>query len=539
MTRLTGGQALVKSLLNNGVETIFGLPGVQMDHFFNALHDEGNKIRVIHSRHEQGAAYMAYGYAAASGRVGTYAVVPGPGFLNASAALSTAFAAGAPVLGVIGQIPSSAIGRGFGLLHELPDQSAILAGLTKWSDCIRHPSQAPALTNEAFRQLQSGRIRPVGLEAPMDVLPKTGEVELLDAAVPPGPPAVDEDEIAKAADILGSAKKPLIFAGGGAMHAAEEIRAVAEALQAPVITHRTGRGIIDERHWLAQNIFVGLELWQDADAVLAVGTRLQYPRMGWGNKPERQIVMLNIDPEEIERLGRPRLGIVGDAKLGLSALADALQGQAQARPSRREEVEALAAAKAVEIEQKLALQVAYLKVLREALGEGDIFVDELTQVGYVSRVAYPVYGPHTFITTGYQGTLGYGYATALGVKVAAPDKRVLVINGDGGFMFNVQEMATAMQNNIAVVAVVFNDGAYGNVQRMQRELHGGRVIATDLRNPDFVQLAESFGMAARRVDSPETLADALAAGFAANAPYLIECMVGEFNDPWSVIMPRR
>ncbi len=539
MTRMTGGQALVKSILRNGVDTIFGLPGVQMDHFFNALHDEGNRVRVIHTRHEQGAAYMAYGYAAASGRVGTYAVVTGPGFLNAAAALSTAYAAGAPVLGVIGQIPSSTMGRGFGLLHELPDQSAILAGLTKWSACIRHPAQAPALVNEAFRQLASGRIRPVGLEAPMDVLPKETEVDLLDPAEPAPPPPLDQDAIAKAAEILGAGKRPLIFAGGGVAGAGEELLAVAEALQAPVISHRGARGVIDDAHYLSQQIALGFELWAEADVVLAVGTRLQPPRMGWGNDPARQIVLINIDPQELERLGRPKLGLVADAKPALAALANALQGQDRARPSRKDEIEGKAAAKTAELEERLGQQMAYVRVLRAALGEDDIFVDELTQVGYVCRTAFPVHRPRTYVGTGYQGTLGYGLPTALGAKVANPDRRVLSINGDGGFMFNVQELATAAQHNIPVVAVVFNDGAYGNVRRMQEELHGGRVIASELKNPDFVALAESFGIGARRVDGPEGLAEAIEAGFAANAPYLIECHVGAFNDPWSVIMPRR
>ena len=193
MTRMTGGRALVEMLTRHGVDTLFALPGVQNDALFVALYDAGEAIRVIHPRHEQAAAYMAFGYSRATGKPGAFAVVPGPGLLNTTAALSTAWATNTPVLCISGQIPSDLIGRGFGLLHEIPDQLAILKGLTKFAARISHPTEAGGLVNEAFRQLAEGRPRPVALEMPLDVMALAGEVNLPEAGAPPAHPAPDGD----------------------------------------------------------------------------------------------------------------------------------------------------------------------------------------------------------------------------------------------------------------------------------------------------------------------------------------------------------
>ena len=278
MTTMTGGGALVEMLRRHGVDTIFALPGVQNDALFVAFYDAGEALRVIHTRHEQGAAYMAFGYARSSGKVGTYAVVPGPGLLNTTAALATAYATNAPVLCISGQVPSDMIGRGFGLLHEIPDQLGILQRLTKWAARIDHPTQAGKLVNEAFRQLRDGRPRPVGIEIPPDVLALQTEVTLPAAAAPPPITEADPELIDKAAALLAEAKRPLMFVGSGAVDAAEEVLAVAEMLQMPVVSFTGGKGIVSDRHHLAQSSLAGHELWREADVVLAVGTRLHQPQ---------------------------------------------------------------------------------------------------------------------------------------------------------------------------------------------------------------------------------------------------------------------
>jgi len=538
MAKVTGGEALVQSLIAHGVDTVFGLPGVQNDHLFNALYDNRDKIRVIHSRHEQGAAYMALGYALSTGKVGVCSVVPGPGFLNASAALVTAYSTNAKVLCLVGQIQSDSINKGYGLLHEIPDQIGILKTLTKWAERIETPADAPSLVAEAFRQLHSGRPRPVGLECAPDVLATKTEVDLALVDYPLRHPPVDMDHLAEAVELLRQAKNPLIFVGLGAIDAAPAIQELAELLQAPVVSGRSGHGILSSRHPLSLRTTAGHQLWEKADVVLTLGSRLSRPMMTWGTDDNLKIIRVDIDPAEHYRVKPPTVGFVARCEEVVPALLDALKQQGIANASRSEEMEDIKA----ELDTRAALvapQVAFLQAMRAVLPDDGYFVDDLTQVGYVSRTELPIYQPRTYISPGYQGTLGWSYATALGVKVAHPDKSVLSIAGDGGFMFNVQELATAVKHKINVVAVVFSDGAFGNVQRMQKKDHGGRVIATDLENPDFVKLAEAFGALGLRAHTPEELAAAISQGFAAERPTLIEVPVGEMPAPWSLYyLPR-
>jgi acetolactate synthase-1/2/3 large subunit len=522
MTKMTGGGALVEMLRRHGVDTIFALPGVQNDALFVAFYDAGEALRVIHTRHEQGAAYMAFGYARASGKVGTYAVVPGPGLLNTTAALATAYATNAPLLCISGQVPSDMIGRGFGLLHEIPDQLGILQRLTKWAARIDHPTQAGKLVNEAFRQLRDGRPRPVGIEIPPDVLALHSEIALPATEGPPPITEPDLELIDKAAALLAAAKKPLLFVGSGAVDAAEEVLAIAEMLQMPVVSFTGGKGIVSDRHYLAQSALAGHELWREADVVLAVGTRLHQPQLRWGVDRDLKLIRIDIDPVEIARYFRPALGIVADAKAALAALHRAVDRLAPKRASRQDELETLKAATLSRLEAQLGPQCEYLRAIRAELPDDGIYVEDLTQVGYVGRMAFPVYHPRTYIHSGYQGTLGFGFATALGAKVGRPDRPVVSVSGDGGFMFNVQELSTAVRHGIDIVAIVFADGAYGNVRRMQKEDYGNRLIGVDLQNPQFPKMAESFGAAGVRTTTPDGLRRELAAALKRRGTTLIE-----------------
>jgi len=539
MTRITGGKALVEMLRRHEVDTIFALPGVQNDALFVAFYDAGEALRVIHTRHEQGAAYMAFGYARASGKVGTYAVVPGPGLLNTTAALSTAFATNAPVLCISGQVPSDLIGRGFGLLHEIPDQLGILQTLTKWAARIDHPTQTGKVVNEAFRQLRDGRPRPVGIEMPLDVMALETEVALPSADGLPPITMPDPELIDKAAALLAEAKKPLLFVGGGAVAASEEVLAIAEMLEAPVVSSTGGKGIVSDRHYLAQSALAGHELWRETDIVLAVGTRLHQPQVRWGVDNDLKLIRIDIDPVEITRILRPALGIVADAKPALAALYRALERRRSSRRSRKDELEALKARTLARLADRLGPQSEYLQAIRAELPDDGIYVEDLTQVGYVGRVAFPIYHPRTYIHSGYQGTLGFGFATALGAKIGRPDLPVVSISGDGGFMYNVQELSTAVKHGIDIVAIVFADGAYGNVRRMQKEDYGNRLIGVDLHNPHFPKMAESFGAAGVRTTTPEGLRRELAAALKRRGSTLIEVAVGEMPDPWKVLfLPR-
>jgi acetolactate synthase I/II/III large subunit len=539
MARMTGGGALVEMLRRHGVDTIFALPGVQNDALFVAFYDAGEALRVVHTRHEQGAAYMAFGYARASGRIGAYAVVPGPGLLNTGAALATAYATNTPVLCISGQIPSDAIGRGFGLLHEIPDQLGILERLTKWAARIDHPSESGKRVNEAFRQLYDGRPRPVGLEIPPDVLALETEIVLPSPDAPPPAAEPDPDLIDKAAALLAGAKKPLMFVGSGAVEAGEQVLAIAEMLEMPVASFTGGKGIVSDRHYLAQSALAGHQLWRDADVVLAVGTRLHQPQLRWGVDRDLKLVRIDIDPVEINRYFKPALGIVADVRTGLAALHRALDRHAPKRTSRRDELEMLKSATLARIEERLGPQCEYLRAIRAELPDEGIYVEDLTQVGYVGRMVFPVYRPRSYIHSGYQGTLGFGFATALGAKVGRPDLPVVSVSGDGGFMFNVQELSTAVRHGIDIVAIVFADGAYGNVRRMQKEDYGNRLVGVDLFNPQFPKMAESFGAAGVRATTPDGLRRELAAALKRRGITLIEVAVGEMPDPWKVLIPPR
>ncbi len=537
MPEMSGADAIIQSLRRYGVDTIFALPGGQLDHLFDAMYRAGDGLQVIHARHEQGVAYMAYGYAKSTGRVGVYAVVPGPGLLNASAALCTAWGNNAPVLCIAGQIPSAAIGKGYGELHEINDQLGMLRHITKWAEHIAHPAAAPDLIAAAMQQLHTGRPRPVALEMAMDVMGQEEELSLRAAPAAWDRPPVDADLIEQAAALLARGERPLLVVGSGAVAARADVLAIAETLQAPVLAKRSGKGIVDARHYLAANFPLGHALWADADVVLAVGTRLKDQYTAWGIDEDLKVIRVEIDAQEMTRIHAPDLGIIGDAAAVLRALREVLEKHKGRRPSRREELLALRERVDADIRAHVAPQMAYLDAIRAVLPEDGIFVDEVTQVGFVSWYGFPVYQARQHISAGEMGTLGYGYATALGVAVANPGKKVVQISGDGGFMFNAQELSIAAQYKIPLVAIIFNDNTFTNVQRQQDEDFAGRRICSDLLNPDFAKLAELYGMAGYHADSPASLRTVLEAAFAQEAPAIIEVAVKErMPSPWKFIM---
>jgi acetolactate synthase-1/2/3 large subunit len=532
---MTGGQALVQSLLANGIDTIFALPGVQMDGAFDALYEERDRIRVIHPRHEQAAAYMADGYARTTGKVGACMVVPGPGLLNAAAALSTAYACNSPVLCVTGQIQSDLIGVGRGLLHEIPNQLGMIRSVTKHAERAVDPAEIPGLVSRAFGVLREGRVRPVEIEVPPDTLFATAEVALLPPAALPARSAGDPEQVAAAATLLASARRPLIWSGGGVLGsgAEEELRRLAALLQAPVVMTQNGKGALSDRDPLAQNLLGAMELLPETDVIFAVGTRFVDPATArWRIGPERTVIQMDIDPEEIGRNYPVTVGIMADAKAGLAALANCLEREMGTRPSRAAELAALKR-QVADRARAIGPQADYALAVRAALPDEAIVVSEMTQVGYWANLAFPVYEPHSFITPGYQGTLGYGFPTALGAKVGNPDRPVVSLNGDGGFGFCLNELSTMARHDIPAIAVVFNDGAFGNVKRIQQEQFGGRLIASDLRNPDFVALANAFGVTGRRAESPRALHDAIEEAIRANEPILIDVPIGPVPNLWT------
>ncbi|WP_394690648.1 thiamine pyrophosphate-dependent enzyme [Hoeflea sp.] len=537
MTRMTTGEVMAKSLIANGVDTVFGIPGAHMYDFNDAIAREAESIRFIHTRHEQGAGYMAYGYAKSSGRVGAYTVVPGPGLLNSGAALCTAYGGNAPVMCLTGNIMSHLIGQGRGQLHELPDHLGTLKGLTKWAERINHPTEAVAVMNEGFRQMLSGRQRPVGIEAPWDVFGMAADVDMPQAAQPVAAPRPDPEAVEKAATLIRAATNPMIMLGSGAIGAEAEVAELARLLQAPVTAHRSGKGILPDDDPLALLPPAAWQYWQTCDLLIGIGSRLELQYFRWRWMPEGlKVVRVDIDPTEMVRL-KPDVGLVTDSAAGVRALIDELKGLSARSP--REAELARLKQDAAEALTSVQPQEGYLRVIRDVLPRDGFFVEEVSQVGFTARMCFPVYAARQYVTCGYQDNLGFGFNTALGVKVANPDKVVISVSGDGGFMFGVQELATAKQFGIAVVAIVFNNQAYGNVRRDQQTVYGNRLLGADLENPDFVALAQSFGVMAMKADSPEDLRGKLAEAVQANEPVVIEVSIprGSDTSPWPFIHP--
>ncbi len=541
MTSSTGGEAIVSGLVAHGVDTVFGLPGAQIYGLFDAFQQA--QLKVIGARHEQACGYMAYGYARSTGRPGVFSVVPGPGVLNAGAALLTALGSNEPVLCLTGQVPTAFLGKGRGHLHEMPDQLATLRTFVKWADRIEYPDAAPALVSRAFQEMLSGRRGPVALEMPWDVFTQRAQTGLSKPFDPFPAPQPDPERVKAAAALIAGSKTPMIFVGSGAIHARDEILELAELIDAPVVAFRSGRGIVSNAHDLGLTMAAAYKLWPKTDLMIGIGTRMELPASSfrWPFQPDGlKSIRIDIDPSEMRRLA-PDAAVVADARAGTSDLLAAVRKAGYRKTSGRRAAIREASAAALEQIQKIQPQMAYLNILREVLPSNAIVTDELSQVGFASWYGFPIYEPRTFITSGYQGTLGSGFPTALGAKVANPNRPVVAITGDGGFMFGVQELATAVQFNIGVVTLVFNNNAYGNVRRDQRERFDGRVVASDLVNPDFVKLAESFGVGAARVTSPQEFRPALEKALADSGPYLIDIEVPRDSEvsPWEFIHPAK
>ena len=534
MAKLTGGQAIVRTLTNHGVDTIFGLPGVQLDNTFDALYEARNTIRTIHTRHEQGAAYMALGYAQSSGKVGACIVGPGPGLLNAGAALATAAASNAPVLCIGGQLPSSQIGGGVGMTHEIRDQSAAMRGVAKWVGRAESAADAPGVLQDAFRQMLETRHQPVVFEMAPDVMGSEEYVDLRDVQDYDGSAQPEVDTLDKAAALLGQAGKPAIFVGSGVFGAEAELQRLSKLLEAPVIMSRTGRGALGDRDYHAQGMIAGQDIWPSVDVALIVGTRFTTPALAWGRADEVKTVRIDIDGEQATKPRPSDITIISNARNGLAALCDLIEPQNRTRPSRETELRKVKANAQAKLET-LEPQYGFAKVIRDEVPDDGIVVTDVTQMATYLQNWMPVHHPRTLITPSYQATLGYAFPTALGAQVAHPDRRVICISGDGGFMFNVQELSTAVAHHINVVTIVFADKAFGNVKRFQKDNYGERYIAVDLHNPDFAALAHTFGMTGIRAETPEELRAAIREAFAAPGPALIEVPVGEMPSVWDLI----
>ena len=538
MTYISGAEALTTLLIQEGVEVVFGIPGVQIMAAVDAIY-RSNKIRWISTRHEQTAAYMAYGYARATGRTGVAMVLPGPGALNTTAAIGTAYSASTPVLLISGQIESYYLGLNKGVLHQLDEQMDIFQRLTKWCGRVSKTEEIPIILSQAFRQLKTGRPRPVEIEVPYDLWTKKTEMSLSTSVpMPPEPPF--RNEIEKATELLEKARRPVILAGGGAAKSgiSSEVTRLAERLKAPVVMTTEGQGSIHCNHPLCCGNFI---LWTNpvfnkADVVIAIGTRMRAS----GNtklilRDDQKIVQIDIDPGELGRNHKIDVGIAADAHNVLTALLDELPDLSASQWTEDEIAEIRSEIKS-RLEKAAPIQMAIIRSINDILKDNSVVVADITNIGYWSDIAYQVNEPHTYIDSSYFATLGFAFPTALGAKTGNPDKNVVALCGDGGFPYAATELATAIQEGINVVTIIFTDNAYGTVTGIQRREFGGRYVGNRLHNPDYVKFAESFGAVGIRCGTHEELGEKLKEALAADCPVVIEVPVPQMDTPWDTLI---
>ena len=539
MVKMSGGEALVKSLVAEGVQVVFGVPGIQVYGIVAALRDEPG-IRMVTTRHEQATTYMADGYARASGRPGVALVVPGAGLYNAASGLTNAYSRSSPVLLIAGQVPRGAIGKNVGAVHEVADQPGTVRSVTKWQRMALRPREVPDAVFEAFRQMRTGRPRPVLIEMPPEAGVEREEVALRSPArvtriVP------SREDLQDAARVIAESSLPLIYAGGGVARSDAEgaLVELAEATNIPVVTSSGGKGTIPDSHPLSygscfsprgerQEMNQLYEVMQSADVVIGIGARFS---LGNPAGEASTLVNINIDDSELTKVQSNTIPLHGDARATIEALVPFLkEAGAGDRPS---PVEAVAAARSLIAYYDIRLhepQYPVLEAMQNGIPEDAFIVWDVTQFGYYARTHYKVNYPKTYIDSGYSFNLGYAFPTALGVKVAKPGRPVVCMTGDGGFMFNSSELSTAVQYGIDVVTVVFRNDSYGNVAR-DLDLAFGGAYGTDLHNPDFVKFAESFGAVGMRADDPLELETLIPLALERQAPVIIDVPFGEMPIP--------
>ncbi|HYL79168.1 MAG TPA: thiamine pyrophosphate-binding protein [Candidatus Acidoferrum sp.] len=523
---MTVAEYLVRFLAAQGIRVVFGMPGGHTLPLYDALAGQ-RRLRHVLTRNEQGAALMADGYARASGEVGVCLVTSGPGVTNALTGIGVAHGDSIPVLLLSSQVPSAGVGREGGYFHEM-DQLAVTAPLTKWNARADKAGDVPGVMAEAFRRLRTGRPRPVHVEVPADVLaqPCAGPIE----RIPAGPaPTLDAEAIQRAAELLLSAERPLILAGGGAVGARRELLALARALAAPVVTTAMGKGVVPETHPLSAGL-----TWRDitpdlldmeslfspllfrADALLAVGCRFTQLATGnWSMPMPPRLVHVDVDPTVIGRRYEAAVGIVGDAAEALSALLGAMKDGTRPRRSPGWTREAAAARAA-----RPPLR-PFLVTLRETLPPEAIVAADVVRIAYPVLGEFPVSRPRSVISSVGFFAMGHGLPGAIGAKLAFPGRPVVALAGDGGFLMTGQELATAVQASVPVVCLVVNDGSLTAIRILQ-DKHYGRRFAVDLKNPDFAAFARACGAQGLVVRRPRELAPALRGALRARRPALLD-----------------
>ena len=526
MTRMTGGRAVVETLKAAGIDTVFGIVSVHNVPIYDAIQQDGS-IRAVGVRHEQGAVYMADGYARASGRLAVALTSTGPGAANAVGGLFEAQFASSPVLHITGQINTAFLDQQKGFLHEAKDQLGMLRAVSRFAARVTATEQIPAVLTDALRAIRSGRPGPASVEIPIDLQYAEADVEIASIeGFPRREPAASDIE--KAAEMLSASQRPLLWAGGGviAAEAATEVRQLAERLGIPVITSVNGRGALPEDHPLCLGTLTNdagvREIIANADLLLAVGTRFQgQATSNWQMKLPENLIHIDLDGGAIGRNYPAALGIVADARVALQQLLRVLPAGAPRGAYATEATEVRAAARE-RARAALGPQLTIMDDIRSLLERDATIVRDATVPMYVwGNRLLEIYEPRTSIYTSSYA-IGPGLPLAIGAKLGRPDRQCVALCGDGGFMLNLSELATAVQHNVAVKVVLFNDKGYGVLRGVQDRQFEGRRIGVDLATPDFVKVCEGFGLVAERVSTVEDFRGALQRALDVEGPALLD-----------------
>jgi acetolactate synthase-1/2/3 large subunit len=525
MERMTGGEAVVRQLEREGVDVAFGIPGVHTLEMYDALVD--SDFDHVTGRHEQGVGFMADGYARATGRVGVALVITGPGLTNVATPVGQAYSDSVPMLVISTANATNEGGRGKGYLHETKDQQGLMESIAAYSERVERVADAPRAIADAFEHLDTHRPRPVHVELPTDVLEREEPVELVDRR-PATLPSPDEDRLDEAAERLADAEAPLLVVGGGAAGAAAAVRRFAEAFGIPVVTTTAGRGVVPPDHELCLDASIrhdaAAEFAASRDVALALGTELSAQETGSVDLPS-ELVHVDLDYTNFGNNHEAALGIVGDCGTALDRIHERAADLGVRFEGASAEVAAARPAPVTETADENPRH-RVIAVLREALADDAVVVNDMTKLCYEAASRFPTGEPGSFLFPRGYGTLGYSPPAAYGAAVGT-DRQVVALVGDGGFLFTVGDLATAVRYDLGVPIVVLNDDSYDVLEDVQRRDYG-RTVGTDIENPDFVPLARSFGAEARRVETADLeaeLPDALDAAFGRDTPTLIEIPV--------------
>ena len=537
MTALTGGEWVVRTLASEGVRHVFGIPGIHNLAIYDALLRQTDVSHVL-ARHEQGAAFMADGYARASGAPGVVVVTSGPAATNTITPLSESYAGSVPVFAIMSDIASPLVGRDLGALHEVRNQIDCFRPVTRWAEALTDTAAIPAALATAFALTRTGRPGPVALSIPNDLLFGRADV----TPPPPAPgrrPPCHVADIEAAARRLSAAVRPLIITGGGVIVAGaeRELVALARRLSAPVVSTVAGRGALDERDPLWHSVLPDRRATADAlsaaDVVFAVGTKLGHrslEKLGVTLGAGQTLVHLDIDPSVIGRAFKAEIALIGDARDGLARLLEALGAGSHAAAWDRAWLARLRADAGPRFTADVADTIA---ALRGALPDDAIVVNDQTGLTYWMEHRFPVYAPRTFLYPTGSAVLGYAVPAAIGAKLARPERAVVAVAGDGGFMFSVAELATAVKYRLPIVFLVVNDDRYGAIKYLQTRMYEGRWGETDLTNPDFPALARAFGAHGERLPGVGALPAAVGRALTADRPTLLELRM-TIEPPWEM-----